>query len=45
MENKSCNTCKRNKLKPKELALALLGLYMIGMSIYGTIHFIKHLIN
>jgi hypothetical protein len=44
-QKKECNTCKKQKLNKKEWIGVSIGLYMLATSIYGTIHFIKHLIN
>lgn len=46
MENKKeCNSCKKKGLNKKEWIGVSIGLYMLATSIYGTIHFIKHLMN
>ena len=44
-KEKECSSCKKEGLDIKEWGLMILGFYMLGTSIYGTIHLIKHLIN
>ena len=44
-KKKECNTCKKQTLNKKEWIGISIGLYLLVTSIYGTIHFIKHLMN
>ena len=44
MEEKKCNSCGK-KLSFTEIRAAIIGFYLLGTSIYGTIELIKKLIS
>ena len=41
---KECKTCKQKTLTPGQWGMALLGVYLIFASIYGTVKLIKDLL-
>ena len=45
MEKKKCNACKKTKLNKKETWVIIAGIYIFITSVYGTIHFFRHLFN
>jgi hypothetical protein len=44
-EKKECNSCKKQGFNKKELFSIFMGTLILVSSIYGVIHFIKHLMN
>ena len=46
MEKKeTCNTCKNKGLKGETIFMFLLGIYILGTSIYGNIELIKKIVD
>lgn len=44
MAEKNCNSCS-NKLSHTELKTGIIGFYLLGTSIYGTVELVKKLIS
>jgi len=44
-EKKECSSCKKQGLNKKDLFGIFMGTLILVSSIYGIIHFIKHLMN
>jgi hypothetical protein len=45
MEMTGCKACKKTKMKKTKVGIVILGFYLIIASIYGTIEFIKTIID
>jgi hypothetical protein len=44
-EKKECKSCKKQSLNKQDLLGIFMGTIILVSSIYGVIHFIKHLMN
>ena len=44
-ETKGCKKCQKKNTNVKQIGLAILGFYMLGSSIYGTIELFKLIVN
>lgn len=44
-EKKGCKSCKTNPLNKTTAPFVILGLYLLGTSIYGTYILIQNIIN
>jgi hypothetical protein len=44
-ETKGCKQCQQKNTNSKQIALGILGFYMLGSSIYGTIELFKLIVN
>ena len=45
MSNGNCESCKQKNTSNKQILLIIVGFYVLVSSIYGTITFIKEIIN
>ena len=45
MENKECKECKKTDMSQMKVGIVILGFYLMGSSVYGTIVLIKNLIE
>jgi hypothetical protein len=44
-EEKKCKKCTKRNATIKQISMGLLGFYVLGTSIYGTIQIIHNIIN
>jgi hypothetical protein len=44
-EEKECKKCNKKNTSVKQILMGLLGFYVLGTSIYGTIQIIHNIIN